>query len=137
MSSKPQIWHAKQTTDKGKPSADIQMAFHLPSKFKAPTDQEVYSDFDESEYEEMVAKLTLTQQAIFDKPDKHQHLKALYMKGFVDGKLMSKILVDGGASVNLMPYTTFCKLGKGPEDLIETDMMLKDFRGNASKTRGQ
>ena len=50
---------------------------------------------------------------------------------------MSKMLVDGGASVNLMPDTTFHKLGKGPGDLIETDMMLKDFGGNASKTRGQ
>ena len=59
------------------------------------------------------------------------------MKGFIDGKSMSIMLVDGGASVNLMPYTTFRKLGKGPEDLIETDMMLQDFGGNASKTRGQ
>ena len=50
---------------------------------------------------------------------------------------MSKILVDGGASVNLMPYTTFRKLGKGLGELIETDMVLKDFGGNASKTRGQ
>ena len=85
----------------------------------------------------MAAQLTLIQQAIFDKPVKHRHLKALYVKGFVDGKSMSKILVDGGASVNLMPCTTFCKLGKGPEDLIETDMMLQDFGGNASKTTGQ
>ena len=77
----------------------------------------------------MVAKLTLIQQAIFGKPGKHRHLKALYVKGFVDGKPMSKMLVDGGASVNLMSYTTFCKLGKGPKDLIETDMMLKNFRG--------
>jgi hypothetical protein len=53
------VWHAKQTTDKGKPSADIQMVFLLPSEFKAPADQEVYLDFDESEYKEMVAKLTL------------------------------------------------------------------------------
>jgi hypothetical protein len=120
-----QVWCAKQTADKGNPSADIQMAFLLPLKFKAPIDQEVYSDFDESEYEEMVAKLTLTQQAIFDKPDKHRHLKALYKKGFVDGKPMSKMLVDGCASVNLMPYTTFHKVGKGLEDLIEIDMMLK------------
>ena len=45
-------------------------------------------------------------------------------------------LVDGGTSVNLMPYTTFRKLGKGPGDLMETDMMLKDFGGNTSKTRG-
>ena len=35
-----------------------------------------------------------------------------------------------------MPYTTFHKLGKGLGDLIEIDMMLKDFKGNASKTRG-
>ena len=49
---------------------------------------------------------------------------------------MSKMLVDGGASVNLMPYSTFRKPSKGPGDLIETDMMLKDFGGNASKTRG-
>ena len=85
----------------------------------------------------MIAQLTLIQQAIFDKPIKHRYLKALYVKGFVDRKPMSKMLVDGCAFVNLMPYTTFCKLGKGPEDLIETDMMLKDFGGNASKTRGQ
>ena len=113
------------------------MAFLLPLEFRAPTDQEVYSDFDESEYEEIIAKLIVIQQAIFDKSVKHRHLKALYMKGFVDGKPMSKMLVGGGASVNLMPYTTFCKLGKGQGDLIETDMMLKDFGGNASKTRGQ
>ena len=85
----------------------------------------------------MVAQLTLIHQAIFDKPIKHRHLKALYVKGFVDGKPMSKMWVDGGASINLMPYTTFRKLGKGPEDLIETDMILKDFGGNASKTMGQ
>ena len=113
------------------------MAFLLPLEFRAPADQEVYSDFDELEYEEMVAKLTGIQQAIFDKPVKHRHLKALYVKGFVDGKPMSKMLVDEGASANLMPYTTFRKLGKGLGDLIDTDMMLKDFGGNTSKTRGQ
>ena len=85
----------------------------------------------------MVAQLTLIPQALFDKPVKHRHLKALYMKGFVDGKPMSKMLVDGGASINLMPYTTFRKLGKGPEDLIKTDILLKDFGGNAPKTREQ
>ena len=103
--------------------ANIQMAFLLSSEFRAPADQEVYSDFDELEYEEIVAKLA-------------QHLKALYVKGFIDGKPMNKMLVDGGVSVNLMPYTTFRKLGKGLGDLIETDMILKDFGGNASKIQG-
>ena len=131
------MWRAKQIADRGQPLANIQMAFLLPLEFRAPVDQEVYSDFDESEYEEMVAKLTVIHQAIFDKPVKHWHLKALYVKGLVDGKPMGKMLVGRGAYVNLMPYTTFCKLGKGPGDLIDTDMLLKDFGGNASKTRGQ
>ena len=113
------------------------MTFLLSSEFRALADHEVYLDFDESEYEEIVAKLTVIQQAIFDKPVKHRHLKALYVKGFIDGKPMNKMLVDGGAFINLMSYTTFCKLGKGPGDLIETDMMLKNFGGNASKTQGQ
>ena len=136
-SGRPQVWRAKQTADRGQPSSNIQMAFLLPSEFKAPADQEVYSDFDELEYEEIVAKFIVIQPAIFDNPVKHRHLKALYIKGFVNGKLMNKILVDEGASVNLMPYITFRKLGKGPGDLIETNIMLKDFGDNASKTGGQ
>ena len=78
------MWHAKQTTNRGQPSANIQMAFLLLSEFRAPIDQEVYSDFDESKYEEIVAKLMVIQQAIFNKPVKHRHLKALYVKGLVD-----------------------------------------------------
>ena len=61
------MWHAKQIADRGQPSANIQMAFLLPSEFRAPADQEVYLDFDESEYEEIVVKLTVIQQAIFYK----------------------------------------------------------------------
>ena len=56
-SGKPQIWCTKQTADRKQPLANIQMAFLLPSEFRASVDQEVYSDFDESEYEEIVAKL--------------------------------------------------------------------------------
>ena len=60
-SSRPQVWRGKQTPDRDQPSANIQMAFLLPSEFRAPADQEVYSDFDELEYEEIVAKLTVIQ----------------------------------------------------------------------------
>ena len=109
--SKPQAWRAKQIAYKKQPSANIQMTFLLPLEFRAPGDQEVY--FDESEYEEIVAKLAIIQQAIFDKPLKHRYLKALYVKGLVDGKPMSKMLVDGGASVNLMPYTYFSQAWHG------------------------
>jgi hypothetical protein len=46
---------------------------------------------------EIAAHLVLhPQQARFDKPEleKHRYLKALFLKGFVDGKLMTEKLVD-------------------------------------------
>jgi hypothetical protein len=49
---------------------------------------------------------------------------------------MSKILVDGAATVNIMPMATFRKLGKGSDDLVKTNMVLKDFEGNTSETQG-
>ena len=91
------------------------MAFLLPSEFKALADQEVYSDFDESEYEEIVAKLTVTQQVIFNKPVKHRPLKALYVKGFVDGKPMSKILVDEVLLLILRLTILFTSLARDQE----------------------
>ena len=68
--------------------------------------------------------------------EKRRHLKALFLKGFVDGKPITKMLVDGGAAVNIMPYAMLCKLGKSNEDLTKTDMMLKDFEGVVSPTVG-
>jgi hypothetical protein len=140
--SRPRTWHGRQTADKGKPSANIDIVFILPAEFRAPFKYEQEESdgegCDGGELGEAVAQLTLqSEQAIFDKPSQHRHLKTLYMKGFVDGKPMTKMLVDGGAAINLMPYTTFHKLEKGLGDLLETDMMLKDFSGNASKTRGK
>lgn len=52
------------------------------------------------------------------------------MKRYVDGNPMTNMLVDVGAFVNLMPYTTFKNLGEKPEELIKIEMMLRDFDGN-------
>jgi hypothetical protein len=108
--------------------------FILPVVFKALLDQD---DDDTDSYEKDVAKLVFqAESAIFNKPEKHLHLKALYLKGFIDGKPMTKMLVDGGAAVNLMPCTIFWKLGKGVDDLLKIDVRLQDFSGNTSNTKG-
>ena len=60
-SDKTQVWRTKQIANRKQLSANIQMAFLLPSEFRAPADQEVYLDFDESKYEEIVAKLMVIQ----------------------------------------------------------------------------
>ena len=50
-------------------------------------------------------------EAVFQKPkESNNHLKALYMMGHINGRSISRMLVDGGAIVNLMPYSLFKKL---------------------------
>lgn len=49
--------------------------------------------------------------ATFEKPEEGEcrHLKPLFLKGHVDGRPMTKTMVDGCAAVNLMPYAFFVK----------------------------
>jgi hypothetical protein len=109
------------------------MVVFLPKEFMAPVDSDV------SDEELGMAQLTLEpKQAIFEKLEdgKRQHLKALFLKGYVNGKQVTRMLVDGGAVVNLMLYTMLRKIGKSDEDLTQTDMMLVDFEGNVSPAQG-
>jgi len=125
----------QQSDSKGKgPSADVNMVFMLPMEFLAP-----FSDDEEADFPDQIAQLALDPMtAVFGKPadNERQHLKALFVKGRVDGQPMTKILVDGGAAINIMPYVVYRMLENGDQDLTKTDMMLKDFEGNVSPVKG-
>jgi len=125
----------QQSDPKGKgPSTDVNMVFMLPMEFLAP-----FSDDEGVDFTDQIAQLDLDPMtAIFEKPadDERQHLKALFVKGRVDGQPITKILIDGGAAINIMPYAVYRKLGKGDQDLTKTYMMLKDFEGNVSLVKG-
>jgi hypothetical protein len=110
------------------------MVFMLSMEFLALSDDE-----EEVVLSDQVAQLALDpMMVVFEKPtdDERHHLKALFVKGRVDGQPVSKILIDGGAAINIMSYVMYRKLGKGDQDLTKTDMMLKDFEGNASPAKG-
>jgi hypothetical protein len=81
--------------------------------------------------EEDLAQLDFgPKDAIFQKPkDTDNHLKALYMKDHINGKPISRMLVDGGAIVNLMLYSLFKKLGGSDEELIKTNMTVSGVGG--------
>ena len=71
-----------------------------------------------------------SREAIFQKPkDSNNHLKALYMRGHINGKPVSRMLVDGGVIVNLMPYSLYKKLGGTDGELIETNMTVSGVAG--------
>jgi hypothetical protein len=63
-------------------------------------------------------------------------MRPLYLNGYINGKPLTKMFVDGGAVVNVMSYTTFRKLGMGPGDLTPMSIILNDFAGNPSDTKG-
>jgi hypothetical protein len=112
----------------------------LPNEFMAPANQvvqeETSPDIDEAEQHGLMAQLVLAKQATFDKLAKNRHMRPLYLRGYVNGKTLTKMFVDGGDAVNVMPYTTFRKLGMGPGDLTPTIIVLNDFVGNPSDTKG-
>jgi uncharacterized protein (DUF39 family) len=64
-------------------------------------------------------------------------LKALFLKGVVNGKPVTRMIVDVGAPINLMSYTILCKIGKSDEDLTQTDMMLVDYGGTSLQLKEQ
>ena len=97
---KSTVWHPNEKLD-GVETASVNMVFVLPMEFKASSNEEV---------EETMAQLSLDpMQATFEKPgDKERkHARPLFMKGYINGKPMTKMLVDGGAAVNIMPYITY------------------------------
>ena len=49
------------------------------------------------------------QKAMFERPSPGMmyHLKPLFIRAKVDGMAVNKVFVDGGATVNLRPYTLF------------------------------
>jgi hypothetical protein len=84
---------------------DINMVFMLPAEFRS--------------IEEEVAQMCLSpKEVVFEKP-KH-----------IDGKPISRMLVDGGTAINLMSYTIFKKLGREDDELMKTNLMLNDVGGN-------
>jgi hypothetical protein len=103
---------------------DINMVFTLPVEFRGA--------------EEEVAQMCLgPKEAVFEKPEaSSQHLKPLYVRGHIDRKPISRMLVDDGAAVNLMPYFIFKKLGREDDELVKTNLTLNGVGGNPMEARG-
>jgi hypothetical protein len=105
-------------------SMDINLVVTLPAEFRGA--------------EEEVSQMCLgPKELVFKKPEESsQHLKLLYVLGHIDGKLISRLLIDGDAIVNLMPYSIFKKLEREDDELVKTGLMLNDMGGNPMDARG-
>jgi hypothetical protein len=103
---------------------DINMVFMLLAEFRGVNEES--------------AQLCLSpKEVVFEKPkESSQHLKPLYVRGHINGKPFSGMVVDGGASVNLMPYLVFKKLQREDDELVKTILTLNVMGGNPMEARG-
>jgi hypothetical protein len=94
---------------------DINMVFTLPAEFRG--------------VEEEVTQICVSpKEVVFEKPkESSQHLKPLYIWGYIDGKHISRMLGNGGATVNLMSYAMFKKLRWEDDKLMKTSLTLNDM----------
>jgi hypothetical protein len=121
-------WRLKSIRADERTSADTYMVFVLLAEFNARAHEE-----------SLVAQLDLgPRPVIFEKPQakNYKHLKALYLKGYINGQPVNKMLVDTRAAVNIMPYSVLRCLGWSTGDLIKTNVTLSDFNRQTSEAQG-
>ena len=68
----------------------------------------------------------------FKKWTKVGHLKPFYIKTHMNGKPISRVLIDGGVVLNVIPYSMVKMLGKSRKDLKETNMTMSNFTGKST-----
>ena len=78
------------------------------------------------------------QKVILEKPSMEmmRHIKPLYVRAHLNGRLVSKVLIDNESTVNVIPLRMLRALGRSISDLIEIDVVISPFTGEVSKTLG-
>jgi hypothetical protein len=64
------------------------------------------------------------------------HMKPLFIRGHLDGMPIRHMLVDGGASINILPLSMFKKLSHVEGDLKRTNHSLSGFVGDPIEAKG-
>jgi hypothetical protein len=74
---------------------------------------------------------------VFEKPENPGvHMKPLFIWGHLDRTLIIHMLIDGGASVNILPLSLFKKLSHIEGDLKHTNLSLSSFASDLTDPRG-
>jgi hypothetical protein len=61
-------------------------------------------------------------KVVFEKPEElSQHWKHVYIQGHIDGRPISRMLIDDDAAINQMSYFVFKKLGREDDELMKTN----------------
>lgn len=125
----------------------VNVVLILPQEYKCVT--EVEGSGDNADAEEMALHqprcyfvlndgAAESQEAVFERPTMNMknHLKPLLIRAKVEGVTVNKILVDCGATVNIMPHHILRKIGKYDIDIRSNNVVLSDYGGKTKSTMG-
>ena len=78
------------------------------------------------------------QKVIFEKPfvEMVRHIKPLYVRAHLNGRLVSAVLIDNGSTINIMPLRMLRALEMSISDLIEKKVTVSAFTEEVFKTLG-
>ena len=79
-----------------------------------------------------------TNAAAFCQPtaDMKSHMKPLFIRAKANGKVVKRVLIDGGATINLILEHMIGKLQKTSSDILPYNMVVTDFNGKTSTFSG-
>nr|KYP36595.1 hypothetical protein KK1_042270 [Cajanus cajan] len=61
------------------------------------------------------------------------HLKPLLLILMIEGVEVNKVMVDGGAAINILPQTMLKRFGKTLVDLKPHNILISDYPGKSSQ----
>ncbi|KAL1356731.1 hypothetical protein AAHE18_05G205600 [Arachis hypogaea] len=64
------------------------------------------------------------------------HLRPLHIIAILNGFKINKVLIDGGAAISLLLERMLEKVGKHPDDLVPTNIVVTDFSGTSTPAKG-
>jgi hypothetical protein len=103
---------------------DVSLVLTITAEFRAPMED--------------IAELALgAERVMFEKlKNPGAHLKPLFIWGRLDRTPIGHMLIDGGASINILPLSLFKKLGHIEGDLKRINLSLSNFAGDPTEAKG-
>ena len=62
-----------------------------------------------------------------------RHIKPFYIQAHLNGQPISRVLIDDGSAMNVIPSRMLAMLGRTEEDLIPTDVIILSFTRDITK----
>uniref|UniRef100_A0A2N9HUF4 G-patch domain-containing protein n=1 Tax=Fagus sylvatica TaxID=28930 RepID=A0A2N9HUF4_FAGSY len=92
-------------------------------------------------FENMVTSILVMNQLTFSDdelpPEGRGHIKALYISVKTNDRIVSKVLIDNGSTLNVCPLSTLEKLDIDPTRVRVTSMVVRAFDGTRREVLGE